>query len=178
MQELRSELLSSSSPSPSSASQGWGSWQARPLCVNLCPLHTGSLLMGEKDRPEGERGQGRSPGKQPLRRHPHSPSAASSHEGRGGGQAPQCPHKNMANTLAVPQCPDPRCHSGKVPQASLAHTHRGPSWTLRALHTVLSNLLSTRLYHDALFACLSQTNCALSKGRHYATSIFGSQCLA
>lgn len=138
MQELRSELLSSSSPSPSSASQGWGSWQARPLCVNLCPLHTGSLLMGEKDRPEGEQGQGRSPGKQPLRCHPHSPSAASSHEGRGGSQAPQCPHKNMANTLAVPQRPDPRCHSGKVPHASLPHTHHGPSGTLTALHTVLS----------------------------------------
>lgn len=60
MQELRSELLSSSSPRPSSASQGWGSWQARPLCVNLCPLHPGSLLMGEKDKPTGEGGQGRS----------------------------------------------------------------------------------------------------------------------
>lgn len=60
MQELRSELLSSSSPRPSSASQGWGSWQARPLCVNLCPLHPGSLLMGEKDKPTDEGGHGRS----------------------------------------------------------------------------------------------------------------------
>lgn len=60
MQELRSELLSSSSPRPSSASQGWGSWQARPLCVNLCPLHPGSLLLGKKDKPRGEGGHGRS----------------------------------------------------------------------------------------------------------------------
>lgn len=52
MQELRSELLSSSSPSPSSASQGWGSWQARPLCANLCPLHPGSLLTGRKTGPK------------------------------------------------------------------------------------------------------------------------------
>lgn len=57
MQELRSELLSSSSPRPSSASQGWGSWQARPLCVNLCPLHPGSLLMREREKPTGEGGQ-------------------------------------------------------------------------------------------------------------------------
>lgn len=42
MQELRSELLSSSSPSPSSASQGWGGWQLVPF-GNLCPLQEGSL---------------------------------------------------------------------------------------------------------------------------------------
>lgn len=42
MQELRSELLSSSSPSPSSASQGCGGWQLVPL-GNLCPLQEGSL---------------------------------------------------------------------------------------------------------------------------------------
>lgn len=93
MQELRSELLSSSSPSPSSASQGWGSWQARPLCVNLCPLHPGSLLTGKRERPAGERaGEEQaatgtaappSPSPQPteavrLRRHPRCPSGPSS----------------------------------------------------------------------------------------------------
>ena len=81
MQELRSELLSSSSPSPSSASQGWGSWQVRPLWVNLCPLHPGSLLMGEKDRPKGEEGQGRSRPRGAQEASPPSPSSASSHKG-------------------------------------------------------------------------------------------------
>lgn len=56
MQELRSELLSSSSPSPSSASHGCGGWQLVPF-GNLCPLQGGSLRRrGEGPEVSGSQG--------------------------------------------------------------------------------------------------------------------------
>lgn len=108
MQELRSELLSSSSPRPSSASQGWGSWQARPLCVNLCPLHPGSLLMGEKDKPTGEGGQGRSrPQQEPGEASPpllfRIPFVCLIPQRPRQSGHISVSHSNKANTLAVSQ---------------------------------------------------------------------------
>lgn len=118
MQELRSELLSSSSPRPSSASQGWGSGQAGTLCGNLCPLHPESLLMRKKDKPKGKRGQEQDAmqaGKQPhvIPMAFCSPISqalrgqASSGPLTGQGQCPHCPSWPNSERSPMPPWPTP-----------------------------------------------------------------------